>query len=88
MERTGQIRHHHYSAPVGNELYKGHTKSRCAFVTHVSLLGMGDVPAFMIKGDMRAFMMGGGMGDAPTFMIRGDVPLETCVSFAFIIRDA
>jgi hypothetical protein len=44
---------------------------------------MGDVPAFMIKGDMHAFVM----GDTPVFMIKGDVPLATRVSFAFIIGD-
>jgi hypothetical protein len=54
---------------------------------------MGASPAFMIKGDVRtfmmgdgmgdarAFMMGDGMGDASAFMIKGDVPLEMCVSF-------
>jgi hypothetical protein len=38
-------------------------------------------------GDAHTFMMGEGMGDASTFVIKGDTPLETCVSFAFIIRD-
>jgi hypothetical protein len=33
---------------------------------------MGDTPAFMIKGDTRAFMMGDEMGDVPTFMIKRD----------------
>jgi hypothetical protein len=49
---------------------------------------MGDAPAFVIKGDTRAFVMGEVMGDVPTFMIKGDVPLEMHVSFAFIIGDA
>jgi hypothetical protein len=39
----------------------------------LSILGMGDAPAFVIKGDVCAFMMGEGMGDAPTFVIKGDV---------------
>jgi hypothetical protein len=46
---------------------------------------MGDVPAFMIKGDARTFMMGDGMGDAPAFMIKGDTPLGTSVSFTCIM---
>jgi hypothetical protein len=37
---------------------------------------MGDVPAFIIKGGVHAFVMGEGMGDAPAFMIKGDAPLE------------
>jgi hypothetical protein len=49
---------------------------------------MGDTPAFMIKDDVCAFVMGEGMGDAPAFKIKGDVPLETHVSFPFIIGDA
>jgi hypothetical protein len=49
---------------------------------------MGDVPAFMIKVDVCAFMMGEGMGDVFAFVIKGDVLLGTRVSFAFIIRDA
>jgi hypothetical protein len=40
----------------------------------LSIYRMGDVPAFMIKGDTLAFVMGDGMGDAPTFMIKGDTP--------------
>jgi hypothetical protein len=54
----------------------------------LSILGMGDTPAFVIKGDARAFVMGEGMGDVPAFVIKGDAPLETCISFAFIIGDA
>jgi hypothetical protein len=54
----------------------------------LSILGMGDAPAFMIKGEARAFMMGEGMGDAPAFVIKGNVPLARCLSFAFIIREA
>jgi hypothetical protein len=49
---------------------------------------MGDALAFMIKGDVRAFMMGDRMGDTPAFVIKGDTPLETRISFACIIRDA
>jgi hypothetical protein len=49
---------------------------------------MGDMSAFMIKGYTLIFVMGEGMGDTIAFMKKGDVPLETCVSFAFIIRDA
>jgi hypothetical protein len=45
------------------------------------------VPAFVIKEDVHAFVMGDGMGDAPTFVIKGDVPLETRVFFTCIIRD-
>jgi hypothetical protein len=48
---------------------------------------MADVPTFVIKGDMRAFVMEEGMRDVPAFEIKGDAPLETCVSFAFIIGD-
>jgi hypothetical protein len=55
---------------------------------HLSILGMGDTPTFVIKGDARAFVMGEGMGDVPAFVIKGDAPLETCISFAFIIGDA
>jgi hypothetical protein len=49
---------------------------------------MGDVSAFVIKGDARAFVMGEGMGDMSAFMIKGDAPLATSVSFSFIIGDA
>jgi hypothetical protein len=49
---------------------------------------MGDTSAFMIKRDVRDFMMGDGMGDASAFMIKGDSPLEMRVSFTCIIRDA
>jgi hypothetical protein len=40
---------------------------------------MGDVSAFVIKGDVPAFVMGDGMGDASAFVIKGDVP-EQCAS--------
>jgi hypothetical protein len=40
----------------------------------LSIYGMGDVSAFVIKGDAPAFVMGDGMGDAPAFMIKGDAP--------------
>jgi hypothetical protein len=33
--------------------------------TRLSIYGMGDVSAFVIKGDASAFMMGNGMGDIP-----------------------
>jgi hypothetical protein len=49
-----------------------------------SVYGMGDVLAFMLKGDAPAFVM----GDATVFMIKGDTPLATCVSFTCIIGDA
>jgi hypothetical protein len=49
---------------------------------------MGDMRAFLIKGDALAFVMGEGMGDMAAFVIKGDAPLATRVSFAFIIRDA
>jgi hypothetical protein len=55
--------------------------------TRLSILGMGDMPAFMIKEDAHAFMIGEGMGDAPIFIIKGDAPLAAHVSFAFIIGD-
>jgi hypothetical protein len=54
---------------------------------HLSVLGMEDAPAFVIKGDTHTFVMGEGMGDASAFMIKGDAPLATHVSFAFIIGD-
>jgi hypothetical protein len=44
------------------------------FNARLSIYGMGDTPAFMIKGDARAFVMGDGMRDAPSFVIKGDVP--------------
>jgi hypothetical protein len=53
---------------------------------HLYIYGMGYAPAFMIKGDAPAFVMGDRMGDAPAFMIKGDVPLETRVSFTCIIE--
>jgi hypothetical protein len=40
--------------------------------TRLSIYGMGDTSAFVIKGDARAFMMGDRMGHARAFMIRGD----------------
>jgi hypothetical protein len=46
---------------------------------------MRDMPAFMIKGDVHAFVMAEEMGDAPIFVIKGDTPLEMRVSFTFII---
>jgi hypothetical protein len=36
---------------------------------HLSIYGMGDVPAFMIKGDASAFVMGG----TPVFVIKGNM---------------
>jgi hypothetical protein len=54
----------------------------------LSILGMGDAPIFVTKGDAHAFMVGEEMGDAPAFEIKGDAHLATRVSFAFIIRDA
>jgi hypothetical protein len=46
------------------------------------------MPAFVIKGDAHAYVMGDRMGDAPAFLIKGDAPLETHVSFTCIIGDA
>jgi hypothetical protein len=48
---------------------------------------MGDAPAFVIKGDASAFVMGDGTGDAPAFMIKGDMPQVMHVSFTSIIGD-
>jgi hypothetical protein len=56
--------------------------------TRFCILEMGDAPTFVIKGDVRSFVMGEGMGHASTFMIKGDTPLATRVSFDFIIGDA
>jgi hypothetical protein len=63
--------------------FKGDTKGRYAILMLVSLYGMGDASAFVIKGDAHAF----GMGDAPAFVIKGDTPLVTRVSFTYIIGD-
>jgi hypothetical protein len=54
----------------------------------LSIYGMGDMSAFIIKGHTPTFMMEDGMGDAPAFVIKGDAPLETRISFTCIIRDA
>jgi hypothetical protein len=51
------------------------------------MYGMGDVPAFIIKGDARALVIGDRMGDVSAFMIKGDAPLATHVSFTCIIGD-
>jgi hypothetical protein len=53
----------------------------------LSILGMGDVPAFVIKGDVHAFLMEEGMGDTLIFVIKGGAPLTTRIYFAFIIGD-
>jgi hypothetical protein len=55
---------------------------------HLSLYGMGDAPTFMKKGDAPSFLMGDEMEDMPFFVIIGDAPLETHISFTYIIRDA
>jgi hypothetical protein len=55
--------------------------------TRLSIYEMGDVPAFMIKEDVPAFMMGDGIGDMLAFVIKGDAPLETHVSYTCIIGD-
>jgi hypothetical protein len=49
---------------------------------------MGDVLAFVIKGDAHTFIMGEEMGGAPAFMMKGDASLATRISFSFIIEDA
>jgi hypothetical protein len=54
---------------------------------HLSIYRMGDAPAFVIKGDAAAFVMGDGTGDAPAFMIKGDMPQVMHVSFTSIIGD-
>jgi hypothetical protein len=54
----------------------------------LSIYGMGDVPAFMIKGDVPTFVMEQRMGDVSTFMIKGAVPLGMHISFTCIIGDA
>jgi hypothetical protein len=54
----------------------------------LSILRMEDVSAFVIKGDVHAFVMGECMGDVTAFIIKGDTPLATHVSFTFIIGDA
>jgi hypothetical protein len=41
---------------------------------HLSIYGMGDTSASMIKGDVPAFMMGDGMRDASAFVIKRDTP--------------
>jgi hypothetical protein len=48
----------------------------CHYNAHLSIYGMGDAPAFMIKGDALVFMIGDGMGDVSAFVIKGDTPLE------------
>jgi hypothetical protein len=53
-----------------------------------SVYGMGDVLAFMLKGDASAFVMGDGMRDVPAFVIKRDTLLVTRVSFTCIIGDA
>jgi hypothetical protein len=40
----------------------------------LSILRMKDVSAFIIKGNVRAFVMEEGMGDAPVFVIKGGTP--------------
>jgi hypothetical protein len=49
---------------------------------------MRDAPAFVIKGDTPAFVIGDGMGDVPAFMIKREALRETCISLTCIIRDA
>jgi hypothetical protein len=55
--------------------------------TRLSILGMGDVPTFMINGNTRAFVMGEGIRGASAFVIKGDAPLTTRISYDFIIGD-
>jgi hypothetical protein len=59
----------------------------CHSNAHLSIYGMRDVPAFMIKGDVSTLVMGHGMGDVPAFMIKGDTSLAMRVSFICIIGD-
>jgi hypothetical protein len=58
------------------------------FNARLSILGMVDASAFVIKGDAHTFMMGEGMRDVSAFKIKGDAPIETRASFPFIIKDA
>jgi hypothetical protein len=55
--------------------------------THLSIYGIGDAAAFVIKGDTPAFVMRDRIGDTPSFMIKGDMPLETHISYTCIIGD-
>jgi hypothetical protein len=59
----------------------------CHSNARLSIYRMGDVSAFMIKGDAPAFVMEDGMRDASAFMIKEDAPREMCFSFTCIIRD-
>jgi hypothetical protein len=43
--------------------------------TRLCIYRMGDAPAFMIKGNTCALVMGDGMRDAPSFVIKGDALL-------------
>jgi hypothetical protein len=40
----------------------------------LSIYGMGDISAFIKKGEAPAFVIKDGMGDVSTFMIKGDTP--------------
>jgi hypothetical protein len=41
----------------------------------LSIYGMRDAPAFVIKGDAPTFVMGDGMRDTTAFVIKGDTHL-------------
>jgi hypothetical protein len=88
-EEHGKIGRRHCSALAGSMLFKeGYEMKTCHSNTHLSIYKMGDTSAFMIKGDVTAFVMGDGMGDAFTFVIKGDTSREMYVSFTYIIGDA
>jgi hypothetical protein len=75
MVRTGQDRalslfYHIWEC----DLYGGYEMETHHSNTRLSIYGMGDTPAFVIKGYMPTFVMEDGMGDASAFMIKGDVP--------------
>jgi hypothetical protein len=81
-EKQGKIGRHHCSTLAGSVLFKGgyETEARHSNA-HLSIYGMREAPAFVIKGDTPTFVIGNGMVDVPTFGIKGDAPRETRVSF-------
>jgi hypothetical protein len=88
-EEHGKIGRRHCSALDGSMLFKeGYEMKTRHSNAHLSIYGMGDASAFVIKGDATAFLMGDGMGDASAFVIKGDAPREMYVSFTCIIGDA
>jgi hypothetical protein len=86
-EEQGKIGRRHCSTLAGIMLKGGYEIEMRHSNAHLSIYRMGDVPAFMKKGDTSAFVLGDGMGDVPAFVIKGDVPLEMCVSLTCVIGD-